>query len=78
MSATAWYIARSSGIVAYLLLSSSVVLGALMAGRGLATPHGFLAGTDRFDPWFAGIAAGTVSAVAMVLGTRFSQRRLAT
>jgi methionine sulfoxide reductase heme-binding subunit len=33
MSATTWYIARSSGIVAYLLLSSSVVLGALMAGR---------------------------------------------
>ena len=172
MSATTWYIARSSGIVAYLLLSSSVVLGALMAGRtkftwprfaveevhrflallsgvfivvhglallldtvvpisltqaivpfaspyrpfavglgvlaaelaaavgitnlfrsrlprklwrrahyltlavwGLATVHGFLAGTDRFDPWFAAIAMGTVSAVAIVLFTRFSPRR---
>jgi sulfoxide reductase heme-binding subunit YedZ len=169
MSATAWYIARSSGIVAYLLLSSSVVLGALMAGRvkftwprfaveevhrflallagvfivvhgsallldtvvpislaqalvpfaspyrpfavgmgvlaaelaaavgitnlfrarlphqvwrrfhyltlavwGLATVHGFLAGTDRLDPWFAGIAMATVTTVAMVLVTRFS------
>jgi sulfoxide reductase heme-binding subunit YedZ len=175
MSATMWYIARSSGIVAYLLLSSSVVLGALMAGRakftwprfaveevhrflamlagvfivvhagallldtvvpisllqelvpfsspyrpfavgmgvlaaeimaavgitnhyrsrlphrvwrrvhyltlavwGLATVHGFLAGTDRLDPWFAGIAVATVTSVGMVLATRFSPRRLAT
>jgi methionine sulfoxide reductase heme-binding subunit len=174
MSATTWYIARSSGIVAYLLLSSSVVLGALMAGRakfvwprfaveevhrflallagvfvvvhgsallldtvvpislkqelvpfssayrpfavalgvlaaelmaavgitnlfrarlphtvwrrahyltlavwGLATLHGLLAGTDRFDPWFAAIAAATVSSVAMVMFTRFSPRHAA-
>jgi predicted ferric reductase len=173
MSATTWYIARSSGIVAYLLLSSSVVLGALMAARvrftwprfaveevhrflallagvfivvhggallldtvvpislpqelvpfaspyrpfavglgvlaaelaaavgitnlfrlrlpytlwrrvhyltlavwALATVHGFLAGTDRLDPWFAGIAAATVSTVALVLVTRFSPWRL--
>jgi predicted ferric reductase len=172
VSASAWYVARSSGIVAYLLLSVSVVLGALMAGRArfawprfaveevhrflallagtfiavhglallldtvvpislaqalvpfaspyrpfavglgvvaaelaaavgitnvfrsrlpytfwrrahyltlgvwvLATAHGFLAGTDRFDPWFAAITAGTVSAVALVLGARFSPRR---
>jgi methionine sulfoxide reductase heme-binding subunit len=172
MSATTWYIARSSGIVAYLLLSSSVVLGALMAGRakfawprfaveevhrflallagvfivvhgsallldtvvpislkqelvpfsspyrpfaialgvlaaelmaavgitnlfrsrlphkvwgrahyltlgvwGLATVHGFLAGTDRLDPWFAGIAVATVASVAMVVFMRFSPRR---
>jgi hypothetical protein len=33
VSATTWYVARSSGIVACLLVSSSVVLGALMAGR---------------------------------------------
>ena len=172
MSAAAWYVARSSGIVAYLLLSSSVVLGALMAGRarfawprfaveevhrflallagvfiavhglallldtvvpitlaqelvpfdspyrpfavglgvlaaelaaavgitnlfrsrlphafwrrahyltlgvwGLATVHGFLAGTDRLDPWFAGIAMGTVTAVTIVLVSRFSPLR---
>jgi hypothetical protein len=42
---------------------------------GLATVHGFLAGTDRLDPWFAGIAAGTVAAVAMVVVTRFSPHR---
>lgn len=173
MSAAAWYVARSSGIVAYLLLSSSVVLGALMAGRarfawprfaveevhrflallagvfiavhafallldpvvpislaqelvpfaspyrplavgmgvlaaelmvavgitnlfrsrlprtfwrrahyltvgvwGLATAHGFLAGTDRLDPWFAGIAMGTVTTVAIVLVSRFSPSRV--
>jgi predicted ferric reductase len=173
MSAAAWYVARSSGIVAYLLLSSSVVLGALMAGRakftwprfaveevhrflalltgvfiavhglallldtvvpisllqalvpftspyrpfavglgvlaaelaaavgitnlfrsrlphklwrrahyltlavwGLATVHGFLAGTDRLDPWFAGIAMATVTSVALVLFGRFSPRRV--
>jgi predicted ferric reductase len=173
MSATAWYVARSSGLVAYLLLSASVVLGALMAGRakftwprfaveevhrflallagvfigvhalallldtvvpislaqelvpfaspyrpfavgmgvlaaevmaavgitnhfrsrlphvvwrrahyltiavwGLATVHGLLAGTDRLDPWFAAIAMGTVSAVALVLFGRFSSRRV--
>jgi hypothetical protein len=33
MSPTSWYVARSAGIVAYLLLSTSVVLGVLMAGR---------------------------------------------
>ncbi len=33
MSSTVWYFARSAGIVAYLLLSSSVLLGILMAGR---------------------------------------------
>jgi len=33
VTSTSWYLARSAGIVAYLLLSSSVVLGALMAGR---------------------------------------------
>ncbi len=33
MSATTWYIARSAGIVAYLLLSAGVVLGVLMSAR---------------------------------------------
>jgi methionine sulfoxide reductase heme-binding subunit len=37
MSATTWYVARSAGIVAYLLLSTSVVLGVLMAGRAKLT-----------------------------------------
>jgi sulfoxide reductase heme-binding subunit YedZ len=32
-----WYVARSSGLLAYLLLSSSVVLGVLMAGRARFT-----------------------------------------
>jgi methionine sulfoxide reductase heme-binding subunit len=33
MSPGVWYFARSAGIVAYLLLSSSVLLGVLMAGK---------------------------------------------
>jgi len=33
LSPTVWYVARSAGIVAYLLLSSSVVLGVLMSAR---------------------------------------------
>ena len=33
MSPAVWYFARSAGIVAYLLLSASVLLGVLMAGR---------------------------------------------
>jgi methionine sulfoxide reductase heme-binding subunit len=173
MSAVAWYVARSSGIVAYLLLSSSVVIGILMAGRtrfawprfaveevhgflatltgvfivlhggallldsvvpfslaqeivpftagyrpfavglgvvaaeltaavgisnllrpqlphhvwrrihyatlavwALATAHGLLAGTDRFDPWFAALAAGSISATAMAAWARFAPQRL--
>jgi methionine sulfoxide reductase heme-binding subunit len=37
MSSTVWYFARSAGVVAYLLLSSSVLLGVLMAGRSTFT-----------------------------------------
>ena len=33
MSSTVWYFARSAGIVAYLLLTASVLLGILMAGK---------------------------------------------
>jgi sulfoxide reductase heme-binding subunit YedZ len=32
-----WYFARSAGVVAYLLLSSSVLLGVLMAGKSTFT-----------------------------------------
>ena len=50
MSSTMWYAARSAGIVAYLLLSTSVVLGILMSARERFTwprfaveeVHGFL------------------------------------
>jgi predicted ferric reductase len=171
VSATTWYFARSAGIVAYLLLSSSVLLGALMAGRApfrwprfaveevhrflailtgvfvllhggsllldrvvpiglaqelvpftssyrplavglgvcaaellaavgisnglrtriphrtwrklhyltfpawlLASLHVALAGTDRADPWFAAIAAGTFAAVSVTVVSRYSGR----
>jgi sulfoxide reductase heme-binding subunit YedZ len=168
-----WYFARSSGIVAYALLSASVVIGILMAGRTqftwprfaveevhrflailtgafivlhgstllldsvvptslarelvpftsgyrpfavglgvmaaelmaavgisnrfrkqlphgiwrrvhyltlavwlLATGHGLLAGTDRFDPWFAALAGAAISSTLMAACLRFSPRRL--
>lgn len=172
MSAATWYFARSAGIVAYLLLSSSVFLGVLLAGREktswprfaveevhrflailtgvfivlhggsllldrvvpiglgqelvpftspyrplavglgvtamelvaavgisnryrtsipygvwrklhyltlpawlLASLHGVLAGTDRADPWFAGLAAGVFCAVAIAALARFTPKR---
>ena len=37
MTALTWYVARSAGIVAYLLLSTSVVLGILMSARAKFT-----------------------------------------
>lgn len=167
-----WYVARSSGIVAYALLSASVVVGILMAGKTrftwprfaveevhrslailtavfvllhgatllldsvmptslvqelvpftsgyrpfavglgvaaaelmaavgisnalrkrlphrvwrrvhyltlaawvLATGHGLLAGTDRFDPWFAAIAGAAISSTLMAAYARFSSPR---
>lgn len=167
MSSTVWYFARSAGIVAYLLLSTSVVLGVLMSARAsftwprfaieevhrflailtgifvvlhggsllldrvvpislaqmlvpftshyrpfavglgitaaelmaavgvtnllrrrlphivwrrvhyltltvwvLASLHGVLAGSDRGDPWFAGIVGGAVAAVGVAAATR--------
>ena len=173
MTGVAWYVARASGIVAYLLLSASVVLGVLMAARtrftwprfaveevhrflailtgvfivlhvgallldsvvpfslaqelvpftagyrpfavglgvvaaeltaavgisnvlrsrlphgvwrrvhyltlavwGLATVHGLLAGTDRFDPWFAALAGMSISSAGLAFAARFSPRRL--
>jgi sulfoxide reductase heme-binding subunit YedZ len=169
MSSTVWYFARSAGIVAYLLVSSSVLLGLLMAGRTrfvwprfaveevhrflatlagvfvvlhggsllldsvvpiglgqllvpftssyrplavglgvcaaelmaavgisnalrpriphrvwrrlhyltfavwiLSSLHGILAGTDAGDPWFVGIVAGTMSAVAVAAWARLA------
>ena len=37
MTALTWYVARSAGIVAYLLLSTSVVVGVLMSARAKFT-----------------------------------------
>lgn len=37
MSPTVWYFARSAGLVAYLLLSGSVILGVLMSARARFT-----------------------------------------
>ena len=60
-----WYAARAAGIVAYLLLSSSVALGLVLAGK------------ERLDRWprfavedvhrFAGLLAGVFIAFHVVL-----------
>ena len=47
-----------------------------LAVWAFATLHGLLAGTDRFDPWFAGLAGMSVAAAGMALVARFSPRRL--
>jgi methionine sulfoxide reductase heme-binding subunit len=167
VNSTVWYVARSAGMVAYVLLSTSVVLGVLMSARArftwprfaieevhrflailtgifvvihggsllldrvvpislgqaivpftshyrplavglgvtaaelmaavgltnlfkrelpyriwrrvhyltlavwiLASLHGVLAGSDRSDPWFAGVVAAAVAAVGMASVTR--------
>jgi len=56
VSGTVWYVARASGIVAYLLLSSSVVLGALLAGRARFTwPRFAVEEVHRFLATLAGV-----------------------
>jgi hypothetical protein len=42
----------------------------------LATGHGILAGTDRFDPWFAALAGAAICSTLMAAYVRFSPRRL--
>jgi methionine sulfoxide reductase heme-binding subunit len=41
-----------------------------------ATGHGLLAGTDRFDPWFAALAGAAISSVAFAAFARFSPRHV--
>jgi len=69
-----WYAARAAGLVAYLLLSSSVALGLLLAGK------------ERLDRWprfaledvhrFAGVLAGTFIAIHLLLLGIDSQAQL--
>ncbi len=56
MSPAVWYFARSAGIVAYLLLSSSVLLGVLMAGKAkLAWPRFAVEEVHRFLAILTGV-----------------------
>jgi methionine sulfoxide reductase heme-binding subunit len=56
VTGTVWYVARASGIVAYLLLSASVVLGALMAGRArFSWPRFAVEEVHRFLATLAGV-----------------------
>jgi sulfoxide reductase heme-binding subunit YedZ len=56
MSATAWYFARSAGLVAYLLLCASVVVGALMTARApFAWPRFAVEEVHRFLSILTGV-----------------------
>jgi predicted ferric reductase len=56
MTPTSWYVARSAGLVAYLLLSSSVVIGVLMSSRAsLSWPRFAVEEVHRFLAILTGI-----------------------
>ncbi len=56
MNGVVWYAARSAGIVAYLLLSSSVVLGLLMSTRAnLSWPRFAIEEVHRFISKLTGV-----------------------
>ncbi len=56
MSPAVWYFARSAGIVAYLLLTSSVLVGLLMAGKAPFTwPRFAVEEVHRFLGILAGV-----------------------
>jgi sulfoxide reductase heme-binding subunit YedZ len=56
MSSVSWYAARSAGIVAYLLLSGSVVVGVSMSSkRKLAWPRFAVEGVHRFLSILTGV-----------------------
>jgi sulfoxide reductase heme-binding subunit YedZ len=56
VSPTVWYVARASGLVAYLLLSGSVVAGALLSGRAdLTWPRFAVEELHRFLTILTGI-----------------------
>lgn len=65
MSPAVWYVARASGIIAYLLLSGSVIVGTLMSARARFTWPRFAG-----DPWFAGIVASSICAVLLAFALR--------
>lgn len=59
MSPTVWYTARSAGIVAYLLLSSSVVLGLSMSARAaFSWPRFAVEDVHRFLTIFTAVFIG--------------------
>jgi sulfoxide reductase heme-binding subunit YedZ len=56
MSPTVWYVARASGTVAYVLLSASVIVGALMSGRArLSWPRFAVEELHRFLTILTGV-----------------------
>src|SRR5579862_5798358 len=56
LTALTWYVARSAGIVAYLLLSTSVVVGVLMSARAkLSWPRFAVEEVHRFLAILTGV-----------------------
>ncbi|HVC88768.1 MAG TPA: ferric reductase-like transmembrane domain-containing protein [Gaiellaceae bacterium] len=59
MTALTWYVARSAGIVAYLLMSTSVVIGVLMSARArLSWPRFAVQEVHRFLAILTGVFIG--------------------
>ena len=54
-----WYMARSSGLVAWFLLVASLVIGALYSGRMTGARH--RRGLLDLHPWLSGLALGAVA-----------------
>ena len=66
MTALTWYVARSAGIVAYVLLSTSVVLGVLMSARARFTwPRFAVQEVHRFLAILTGVFL-TLHGIALV------------
>lgn len=59
MGHTWWYLARSSGLVAWVLLLASLVMGALVSGR-LTERSGSRRWLLDLHPWVSGLAIGAV------------------
>ncbi len=73
MSHIWWYIARSSGLVAWTLLVASLVLGALASGR-LTEKRGSLRWILDPHPWVSGLALATVALhIAAIIADTYVQ-----
>lgn len=59
MTHTWWYLARSSGLVAWILLVASLVIGALYSGR--ITESRTRRALLDIHPWLSGLALGAVA-----------------
>jgi DMSO/TMAO reductase YedYZ heme-binding membrane subunit len=72
MTHTWWYIARSSGLVAWVLLVASLVIGALYSGR--MTESRTRRALLDIHPWLSGLALGAVALhIVAIVGDSYVQ-----